>query len=115
MVAAKKVMVIGIMAVLASSVLVGAISLYKNSSTSSATIKGNDDKTELNAKVNSVVDFCIKSLPNGRPDCDSQLRDTINQLCIENNEQLDACTNGKVGGYYKTRQEATTKSNNNTY
>jgi hypothetical protein len=108
-VSAKKVMVIGLMAVLGSSVLVGAVSLYNRSSSSAPTTIG-VNQSELNARLNSILDFCLNSLPNGLQACDRQLKNLVTEVCAANNGRLDACHNGKVDQYYVARAAGVTKS-----
>ncbi|MDQ6864365.1 MAG: hypothetical protein M3044_11125 [Thermoproteota archaeon] len=112
MVSAKKVMVIGLMAVLGSSVLVGAVSLYNRSSSSAPTTIG-VNQSELNARLNSILDFCLNSLPNGLQACDRQLKNVVTEVCAANNGALDACHNGKVDQYYVARAAGVTKSATN--
>jgi hypothetical protein len=111
-VSAKKVMVIGLMAVLGSSVLVGAVSLYNRSSSSAPTTIG-VNQSELNARLNSILDFCLNSLPNGLQACDRQLKNVVTEVCAANNGALDACHNGKVDQYYVARAAGVTKSATN--
>ncbi len=106
---AKKVLVIGLMAVLLLSVLVSAISFYTKSPPPSPSIK--QAEAQLNDKINQIIDICTRSLPNGIPACDSQLRDGINKVC-ESNNKLDACHDGKVSQYYTIRKEAKVTINN---
>jgi hypothetical protein len=94
----KKILVIVLMAVLASSVLAGASSLFSGRPSPSS-IQQQDTNTQLN----NVVDFCMKSLPNGIPECDNQLRDLVNSVCNDNRGSLDACHDGRVEQYYKVR------------
>ena len=112
MVSAKKVMVIGLMAVLGSSVLVGAVSLYNRSSSSAPTTIG-VNQSELNARLNSILDFCLNSLPNGLQACDRQLKNVVTEVCAPNNGALDACHNGKVDQYYVAKAAGVTKSATN--
>ena len=102
----KKVLVIALMSVLASSVLVGAISLYNRSNSANNNEKV-VTKQQLNSQLNNVVDVCLKSLPNGIKDCDTRLDGITKQLCDATNHELDACSNGKVGQYYKAREQVT--------
>jgi|SRR5918999_2619728 hypothetical protein len=104
----KKILVIVLMAVLASSVLAGASSLFSGRPSPSS-IQQQDTNTELN----NVVDFCMRSLPNRIPECDSQLRQTVNSVCDNNNDNLDACQDGRVNQYYTVRS-AQSKTTNNT-
>jgi hypothetical protein len=101
-------MVIGLMAVLGSSVLVGAVSLYNRSSSSAPTTIG-VNQSELNARLNSILDFCLNSLPNGIQACDRQLKNLVTEVCAANNGRLDACHNGKVDQYYVARAAGVTK------
>lgn len=107
---AKKVLVIGLMAVLILSVLLSAISFYTRPSSPSPSIKESQD----NDRVNQIVDFCINSLPNGTLACDNQLRDGINKVC-ESNNKLDACHDGRVGQYYMIRNQAKITINGNNH
>src|SRR5579863_5139769 len=101
-------MVVLLMAVLGSSVLVGAISYYNRTST--ATPNTIENQSILNTRLNTIVDFCLNSLPKGVPACDNQLKDLVSQVCSANNGQLDACHNGKVNLYFETRSAEQTKS-----
>ena len=101
----KKILVIVLMAVLASSVLAGASSLFSGRPSPSS-IQQQDTNTQLN----NVVDFCMKSLPNGIPECDSQLREIVNSVCNNNKDNLDACHDGKVDQYYRARAEVAAES-----
>lgn len=111
MVTTKKAMVVVLMAVLGSSVLVGAISLYNRAST--ATPNTIENQSTLNTRLNSIVDFCLNSLPKGVQACDNQLKDLVSQVCSANSGQLDACHNGKVNLYYKARSAEQSKSISN--
>ena len=91
-------MVIGLMAVLGSSVLVGASLYNRPSSNAPPTIGVN--QSDLNARLNSILDFCLNSLPNGIHACDRQLKNVVTEVCAANNGKLDACHNGKVDQYY---------------
>ncbi|PWU82750.1 MAG: hypothetical protein DLM72_00100 [Candidatus Nitrosopolaris wilkensis] len=110
MVSAKKVMVIGLMAVLGSSVLVGAVSLYNRSSSNAPATTIGLNQSELNARLNSILDFCLNSLPNGIQACDRQLKNVVTDVCTANNGRLDACHNGKVDQYYVARAAGVRKS-----
>lgn len=90
------------MVVLGSSVLVGAISLYNRSSSNTPTYIVN--QSQLNEKLNSIVDLCMKSLPAGPyiHVCDKQLKVVVTQVCA-NDVKLDICHNAKVDQYYKSR------------
>ena len=111
MVTTKKVMVVVLMAVLGSSVLVGAISLYNRAST--VTPNAIENQSILNTRLNTIVDFCMNSLPKGVQACDNQLKDLVSQVCSANKEQLDACHNGKVNLYYEARSAEQSKKINN--
>ena len=106
----KKVLVIGLMAVLLLSVLVSAISFYSRSSSPSPSIRESQD----NDRVNEIVDFCIRTLPNGTAACDNQLRDGVNKVC-ESNNKLDACHDGRVDQYYRMRNQAKITINENNH
>ena len=54
----------------------------------------------INARLNNVVNFCLKSLPKGYVACDSQLSPAVTRICAEHAGQLiDACRDGKVAQY----------------
>jgi hypothetical protein len=102
----KKVLAIVFMAVLASSVLATAISVFSRINTTN----GNNNQKEitigqLNTQINNVVNFCLGSLPNGKAECDSQFK-IIDQVCNRNIPQLDVCHNGKIAQYYKIRDNS---------
>src|ERR671925_1882061 len=97
MVATKKILVIVLIVVLASSVAAGASSLFRG--TPSTRVKEQD----INTQLNRVVDFCIDKLPAGIPECDSQLRELVDNACKANDNDLDACKNDKVRQYYRAR------------
>jgi hypothetical protein len=107
----KKAMVVVLMAVLGSSVLVGAISYYNRTST--ATPNAVENQSVLNARLNTIVDFCMNSLPKGVQACDNQLKGLVSQVCSANNGLLDACHNGKVNLYYEARSAQQSKSVSN--
>lgn len=98
---AKKVIVIGLMAVLVLSVTLSAITFYSRRPSPSNAVQSRE---ELNSVVNAAVKHCIDSLPAGTPDCDSQLRDSVAGLCAQDSG-LDACRDGKVDQYYRARQQ----------
>jgi hypothetical protein len=79
------------------------LNLIKQQFTNST--NNDNNNTLLNKKLNDVVDFCIRSLPNGTATCDNKLFPTVNEICAEDNakELMDACNNGKVAQYYKGR------------
>jgi hypothetical protein len=103
----KRILVIIIMGILVSSVVAGAVSYFNRSSITTA----NNNQTLLNARINNVVNFCLKSLPNGTAACDSQLGPVLTRIC--NNEQqqqpFTACHDGKVVQYYKIRNNEIAK------
>ena len=104
----KRILVVIIMAVLVSSVVAGAISLFNRSSSTN----NNNSNALLNARLNDVVNFCLRSLPNGTTLCDNQLLPVVNRICAQNNAKqlIDACSDGKVIQYYKTRNMISSKS-----
>jgi hypothetical protein len=106
-ISSKKILVIVLMAVLASSVLAGTSSLFSGRRSPSPS---NTQQVDINTQLNNIVDFCMQSLPNGIPECDNQLRDLVNSLCNDNRENLDACNDGRVNQYYKVRAEAAAES-----
>ena len=96
-IATKKILVIVLMAVLASSVAAGASSLFTGTPSTRV------EEQDINTQLNSVVEFCIQSLPDGIPECDSQLSEMVANTCKDNNNNLDACRNDKVNQYYRMR------------
>lgn len=96
-IATKKILVIVLMAVLASSVAAGASSLFTGTPSTRV------EEQDINTQLNSVVEFCIQSLPDGIPECDSQLSEMVANTCKDNNDSLDACRNDKVNQYYRMR------------
>ncbi len=102
-------MVIGLMVVLGSSVLVGAVSLYNRSSSNAPASIIGVNQSQINARLNGVVDFCMKSLPIGIKICDKQLKHVVTQVCA-NIGELNACHDGKVDQYYKVRAAEASKS-----
>lgn len=96
-IATKKILVIVLMAVLASSVAAGASSLFTGTPSTRV------EEQDINTQLNSVVEFCIQSLPDGIPECDSQLSEMVANTCKDNNDNLDACRNDKVNQYYRMR------------
>lgn len=93
-IATKKILVIVLMAVLASSVAAGLFT---------GTPSTRVEEQDINTQLNSVVEFCIQSLPDGIPECDSQLSEMVANTCKDNNDNLDACRNDKVNQYYRMR------------
>jgi hypothetical protein len=104
----KKILVIIIMVVLISSVVAGAVSFFNKPQTSS----NNNNNAFLNARLNQVVDFCMRSLPNGTSACDNQLLPVVNEICSQDaaKAMIDACTDGKVVQYYKARNMQNNKT-----
>lgn len=104
----KKILVIIIMVVLISSVVAGAASFFNKPQTSS----NNNNNAFLNARLNQVVDFCMRSLPNGTSACDNQLLPVVNEICSQDaaKAMIDACTDGKVLQYYKARNMQSNKT-----
>jgi hypothetical protein len=96
-VATKKILVIVLIVVLASSVAAGASSLFTGTPSTRV------EEQDINTQLNRVVDFCIDKLPAGIPECDSQLRELVDNACRANNNGLDACKNDKVHQYYRVR------------
>jgi hypothetical protein len=105
----KKILVIIIMAVLISSVVAGAVSFFNRSSTSP---KNGNNNALLNDKLNEVVNFCLRSLPNGTSVCDNQLLTVVNKICGQDDAKqvIDVCSDGKVAQYYNTRNIESSKS-----
>jgi|SRR5215475_3151964 len=99
MISTKKILVIVLMAVLASSVIAGASTLFRGGSSPPT------PQVDINNRLNNVVDYCLMSLPNGIPECDNQLREIVTAVCSNNNNHnsLDACHDDKVNLYYKIR------------
>jgi hypothetical protein len=95
---AKKIFVIGLMAILVLSVTLSALTFYSRR-------PAVQTRPDLNSQVNAMISTCAQSLPNGTQECDSQLKDVVTQLCQQDNS-LDACTDGKVQQYYQARQAA---------
>lgn len=90
----KQVIVIGLGAALFLSAVLSAVSI----SQPPAPIT----REELNSQVNSIVDSCMQTLPQGLPECDAQLREIVDQVCAQE-PSLDACTDGRVDEYYRIR------------
>jgi Na+-transporting NADH:ubiquinone oxidoreductase subunit NqrC len=107
----KKILVIIIMVVLISSVVAGAASFFNKPQTSSNN-NNNNNNAFLNARLNQVVDFCMRSLPNGTSACDNQLLPVLNEICGQDGAKamIDACTDGKVLQYYKARNIESNKT-----
>jgi Na+-transporting NADH:ubiquinone oxidoreductase subunit NqrC len=108
----KKILVIIIMVVLISSVVAGAASFFNKPQTSSNNNNNNNNNAFLNARLNQVVDFCMRSLPNGTSACDNQLLPVLNEICGQDGAKamIDACTDGKVLQYYKARNIESNKT-----
>ncbi len=94
MVATKKILVIVLMVALASSVAAGSLFTGKPSTRL--------QEPDINTQLNSVVEFCTRSLPAGTSECDYYLRELVDNTC-KNDNTLDACRNDKVTQYYSTR------------
>lgn len=90
----KQLVVITLGAILVFSVVFGAVSFYRPRATTT--------REQLNSQVNGLVDSCVKTLPAGIPECDEQLRDIVSRLC-QQDPTLDACSDGRVEEYYKSR------------
>jgi len=95
--ATKKTLVIVLMIVLVSSVGAGASTLFTGTPSTRV------DRQDINIQLNSVIDFCLKSLPEGTPECDNQLGEVVVSTCKANNNDLDACMNDRVNQYYTMR------------
>jgi hypothetical protein len=95
--ATKKTLVIVLMIVLVSSVVAGASTLFTGTPSTRV------ERQDINIQLNSVVDFCLKSLPEGTPECDNQLGEVVVSTCKANNNNLDACMNDRVNQYYAMR------------
>lgn len=97
MAATKKTLVIVLMIVLVSSVVAGASTLFTGTPSTRV------EEQDINNQLNSVIDFCLKTLPEGRPECDNQLGEVVVSTCKAYNNNLDACINDKVNQYYTLR------------
>jgi hypothetical protein len=95
--ATKKTLVIVLMIVLVSSVVAGASTLFTGTPSTRV------ERQDINIQLNSVIDFCLKSLPEGTPECDNQLVEVVVSTCKANNNDLDACMNDRVNQYYTMR------------
>jgi hypothetical protein len=95
--ATKKTLVIVLMIVLVSSVVAGASTLFTGTPSTRV------ERQDINIQLNSVIDFCLKSLPEGTPECDNQLGEVVISTCKANNNNLDACMNDRVNQYYSMR------------
>jgi hypothetical protein len=93
----KKILVIVLMIVLVSSVGAGASTLFTGTPSTRV------ERQDINIQLNSVIDFCLKSLPEGTPECDNQLGEVVVSTCKANNNDLDACMNDRVNQYYAMR------------
>jgi hypothetical protein len=108
MIRGNKLVVIILMGVLLSSAVAGAISFYNRSPN---TNNVNNNIPLINARLNSVVSFCLKSLPKGYAACDSQLSPAVSKICAEHAGQpIDACRDGKVDQYYRIRSTEIAKN-----
>jgi hypothetical protein len=95
--ATKKTLVIVLMIVLVSSVVAGASTLFTGTPSTRV------ERQDINIQLNSVIDFCLNSLPKGTPECDNQLGEVVVSTCKANNNNLDACMNDRVTQYYTMR------------
>jgi hypothetical protein len=93
----KKILVIVLMIVLVSSVGAGASTLFTGTPSTRV------ERQDINIQLNSVIDFCLQSLPEGTPECDNQLGEVVVSTCKANNNDLDACMNDRVNQYYAMR------------
>src|SRR5215510_12872233 len=108
MIRGNKLVVLILMGVLLSSAVAGAISFYNRSP---STNDNSNNIPLINARLNSVVNFCLKALPKGYAACDSQLGPAVDKICADHAGQpIDACTDGKVAQYYKTRSTEIAKN-----
>ena len=89
-------------------IIAGAISFYNRAPSANT---DNNNIPLINARLNSVVNFCLKSLPKGYADCDSELSPAVSKICAEHTGQpIDACSDGKVAQYYKIRSSEMAKN-----
>ena len=103
------------MAVLASSaVIAGASSLFCGGGRSSQSNNIQQQQGDTNTQLNNIVNFCMESLPNGIPECDNKLREIVNGVCYNHNDNLDACRDGRVNQYYTVRSAQSKINNTNT-
>jgi hypothetical protein len=86
-----------LMIVLVSSVVAGASTLFTGTPSTRV------ERQDINIQLNSVIDFCLQSLPEGTPECDNQLGEVVVSTCKANNNDLDACMNDRVNQYYAMR------------
>lgn len=108
MIRGNKLVVLILMAVLLSSAVAGAISFYNRAP---STTDNSNNIPLINSRLNSVVNFCLKSLPKGYPACDGQLGPAVDKLCADHAGQpIDACSDGKVAQYYKIRSTEIAKN-----
>lgn len=109
MIRGNRLVVIILMGVLLSSAVAGAISFYNRPP--NANNNNSNNIPLINARLNSVVNFCLKSLPKGYAACDSQLSTAVSNICAEHvGQPIDACSDGKVAQYYKIRSTEITKN-----
>ena len=97
MAATKKTLVIVLMIVIVSSVAAGATTFFTGTPSTRV------ERQDINIQLNSVIDFCLKSLPEGTPECDNQLGEVVVSTCKANNNDLDACMTDRVNQYYTMR------------
>ena len=112
MIRGNKLVVLILMGVLLSSAVAGAISFYNRAPSSNNNNNNNGNNIPLiNSRLNSVVNFCLKSLPKGYAACDGQLGPAVEKLCADHAGQpIDACSDGKVAQYYKVRSAEIAKN-----
>ncbi|HEY7573363.1 MAG TPA: hypothetical protein VH796_18545 [Nitrososphaeraceae archaeon] len=108
MIRGNKLVVLILMGVLLSSAVAGAISFYNRAP---STNNNSDSIPLINSRLNSVVNFCLKSLPKGYAACDGQLGPAVDKICSDHAGQpIDACSDGKVAQYYKVRSTEIAKN-----
>jgi len=99
---AKKIFVIGLMALLVLSVTLSALTFYSRA----PPMPSVQTFSDLNSQLNTLVSGCIQSLPNGTQECDTHLNEVVSKLCQQSNDSLDACNDGKVQQYYQKRHNS---------
>lgn len=108
MIRGNRLVVIILMGVLLSSAVAGAISFYNRPPNTNS---DSNNIPLINARLNSVVNFCLNSLPKGYAACDGQLSTAVSTICAEHAGQpIDACSDGKVAQYYKIRSTEIAKN-----
>ncbi|MGI0011051.1 MAG: hypothetical protein ACREAE_06605 [Nitrosopumilaceae archaeon] len=91
--------IIGII-IIAASLGIAATSLY---SLTTPTQKVQQATEDVNVSLNNMIDLCVKTLPNGLPQCDISLREQVRKSCEQSNNKLDACNDDRVDNYYMVR------------